>query len=85
MCLRPPGLRSHGPLGSRIHQAPSADCGAIRVATSLGRGEASVEMVLTAQTEIAVKVAIEAPERAVRKFTRGVARLMFADDEDEAG
>jgi hypothetical protein len=48
-------------------------------------GEASVQKVLTAQTEIAVKVAIEAPERAVRKFTRKLARLMLPDDADEAG
>jgi hypothetical protein len=29
MRLRPPGLRSKGPIGSRIQQAPSADYGAI--------------------------------------------------------
>jgi hypothetical protein len=46
-------------------------------------GEPEVEKVFHALTEIAVKVAIEAPDRAVRKFTRELARLMFADDEDE--
>jgi hypothetical protein len=48
-------------------------------------GEPEVEKVFHALTEIAVKVAIETPDRAVRKFTRELARLMFADDEDEAG
>jgi hypothetical protein len=43
-------------------------------------GEATVDKVLTAQTEIAVKAAIEAPAHAVRKFNRKLARLMFADD-----
>jgi hypothetical protein len=46
-------------------------------------GETTIEKVLTAQTEIAVKAAIEAPARAVHKFSRNLARLMFADDADE--
>jgi hypothetical protein len=37
-------------------------------------GEPEVEKVFHALTEIAVKVAIEAPDRAVRKFTRELAR-----------
>jgi hypothetical protein len=48
-------------------------------------GEPGVEKVLDALTEIAVKVAIEAPDRAVRQFTRKLARLMFADEGHDAG
>jgi hypothetical protein len=45
-------------------------------------GEAAVEKCLfTPQSEVAV----EAPGRAVRKFTRKLARLVLADDGDEAG
>jgi hypothetical protein len=47
-------------------------------------GEPGVEEMLDALTEIAVKVAIEAPDRAVRQFTRKLARLMFADEEHDA-
>jgi hypothetical protein len=47
-------------------------------------GEPGVERVFDVLTEIAVKVAMEAPDRAVRQFTRKLARLLFSDDEGEA-